>query len=166
MYYLLLFLVIFNTSLSFAIEKEISGNIEGQLRNAWNNNAAVTSNTGKLYIKTPDSSSLLFNTNNSLTQFEVLNKNNAYSHVTVTGGELNGHSTISVANADSGADPVGLKIHPGSDTKYVDLGRNLRFGRVTRQTYNLGNGVAADGYITVQDVDGNLCRLLVLTIGS
>jgi len=128
----------------------------------WNDNAAVSSSVGKLYIKTPDSNSILFNTYNSFTQFEISNANSAVSHVRVTGADSNGHSLISVNGAENSSDQVGLKLYPGTDTKYIDLGTNVRFGAYTTQPLSLSNGTSASGYITCQDSNGNSRRLLVL----
>ena len=128
----------------------------------WNDNAAVSSSVGKLYIKTPDSNSILFNTYNSFTQFEISNANSAVSHVRVTGADSNGHSLISVNGAENSSDPVGLKLYPGTDAKYIDLGTNVRFGAYTTQPLSLSNGTSASGYITCQDSNGNSRRLLVL----
>jgi hypothetical protein len=129
---------------------------------SWTNGAAVTSSAGSLYVRTPDSSSLVFNTNNNQTQLEVSNTNGVISHVAITGGDANSHSTISVANAEASSDIVGLKIYPGSNYKYVDLGSKVRFGNYVEHPVTLPDGVTASGYITCQDSDGFTRRLLVL----
>ena len=119
-----------------------------------------------MYVKTPDNSSVLFNTNNNLTQFEVSNTNDAISHIVVNGGNNVGHSSISVVNANASGDAVGLKIDAGTNlsgqAKYLDLGSKIRFSNFIANVIDLGNGNISSGYITCQDLNGNLCKLLVL----
>jgi hypothetical protein len=162
-------------NIRYGIEFDSGGNINGGFNlpinaytslSAWNNQSSVSSNVGKLYVKTPDNSSVLFNTNNNLTQFEVSNTNNAISHIVVNGGNNVGHSSISVVNANASGDAVGLKIDAGTNlsgqAKYLDLGSKIRFSNFIANVIDLGNGNISSGYITCQDLNGNLCKLLVL----